>query len=71
MGSNTHALSVFVLFLSLLLVLPLSGVFLSLLIAFGRRLACRLFFRLLIIGSCLALSWFGVALLTTHWPIVA
>jgi hypothetical protein len=37
--------------------------FLSLLIVFGLMLARQIFFRLLNVGSFLALSWFGAVLL--------
>jgi hypothetical protein len=56
-------LFVFVFYLGALLVPLLSGLFLSLRIAFGLTRARQSFFRLLKNGSFLALSWFGVVLI--------
>ncbi len=56
-------LFIFVFFLGVLLVPILLGLFLSLLIVFGLMRARQTFFRLLKVGSFLALSWFGVVLI--------
>jgi len=52
-----------VFFLDVLLVPILLGMFLSLMIVFGLMRARQIFFRLLKVGSFLALGWFGVVLL--------
>jgi hypothetical protein len=49
--------------LGVLLVPLLLGLFLSLMIKFGLTQARQIFFRLLKIGSFLALGWFSVVLL--------
>jgi hypothetical protein len=56
-------LFVFVFALGVLLVTLLLGLFFSLRIAFGLTRARQTFFRMLKIGSFLALSWFGVVLI--------
>lgn len=63
MESTSQSLYVFVLFMSVLLAALLGGLYTSLLIAFGRRLARQAFARLLKVGAWLALGGFGVALL--------
>jgi hypothetical protein len=56
-------LFIFVFFMGVLLVPILLGSFLSLLIVFGLTQARQSFFRMLKVGSFLALSWSGVVLL--------
>ena len=63
MKSIILILFVFVFSLGVLLVPILLGLFLSLRIEFGLTQARQTFFRLLKIGSVLALSWFGVVLI--------
>jgi hypothetical protein len=63
MKSNTLNLFVFFFSLGVLLVPILLGLFLSLGIEFGLTQARQTFYRLLKIGSFLALSWFVVVLI--------
>jgi len=65
MESNPQTLYMFVLFMSVLFAALLWAVFWSLRISFGRRLARQAFFRSLKIVLWLALSGFGVVLLST------
>ncbi len=57
-----HTLNFYAFFLSFLLA-PLWGVFLALLIAFGRRHACQTVFRLAKISGLLALGFIGLGVI--------
>ena len=57
-----HTLNFYAFFLSFLLA-PLWGMFLSLLIAFGRRHACQTVFRLAKISGLLTLGFFGLGVI--------